>query len=88
MQHNHTAVLQVNAYHIVITRFIFGLGILCKQAFGVRSAFPCCLMFERSETLHVYTSAVAHLNAGCSLRQSLPIALHLEAVFCGELEAQ
>ncbi len=76
-----TLLQQANAYHIVITRFIFGLGILCKQAFGVRGTFPSSPVFKRSNSTRVHASSVVPLSTGYSLRQSLLIALNQEAVF-------
>lgn len=63
LKHSITTLLQrANAYHIVITRFIFGLGNLCKQAFGVRGTLPRSPVFKRSKTLHVCTQAVWSLK--------------------------
>ncbi len=53
-----TLLQRANAYHIVITRFIFALRILCKQASGVRGTFPSSPVFKRSKTLHVYMQAL------------------------------
>lgn len=54
-EHTITMLLQwADAYHIVITGFIFWLGILCKQAFGVRVPYPSSPVFKSSKTWHVY----------------------------------
>lgn len=53
-----TMLQQAYAHHIVITRFIFGLRILFKQAFGVTGAFPSSPALKCSKARHVCTRAL------------------------------
>lgn len=86
LEHSITTLLQqANAYHIVITRFIFGLGILCKQALASEAHFPAAQCLNAQNFTRVHASSVAPVSTGRGVLQSLLSAPNQEAVFCGEM---